>query len=306
MKFTTALVSLVAAVQAGGELYAQHPAEHTVYPEDLVVDYGAYPEYANGDGYGDYFENPAYVQPDYDTEWSNGRLPGPDFNKQCYEFDTCGQIWDQDSYEYRVEVEAKLLVGIEALKESIQMLKSNMALSEQNIMDNNMSIRMNQRMIYANMDDIITSIPISQARVGVLQGRALSAQVALEEDLTALVLYCQQFAWAPEMVAPCAEILICSGRELPYRTALPVVEYVDEYIHQEPYAEPYREESYDQYPVEQVMPEEMYYEEMPQQVYPEDVYYEEMPQQVYPEEVYYEEMPQQMYPEEQYYDGPMY
>ena len=161
MKFTTALVSLVAAVQAGGELYAQHPAEHTVYPEDLVVDYGAYPEYANGDGYGDYFENPAYVQPDYDTEWSNGRLPGPDFNKQCYEFDTCGQIWDQDSYEYRVEVEAKLLVGIEALKESIQMLKTQMAIAEQNIMDNNMSIRMNQRNIYYNMDDIITSIPIS-------------------------------------------------------------------------------------------------------------------------------------------------
>ena len=165
---------------------------------------------------------------DYSTEWSDGQLPTPDFNKQCYEFDTCDQIWDQSDYAARVEIEAKLLVSIEALKESVQLLKSNMALAEQNIMDNNMSIRLNQREIYRNMDSIITSIPISQARVGVLQGRAHAAQMAIDEDLAALVLYCQQFAWAPEMVAPCAEVLVCAGRELQYRTMFPVVEFVYE------------------------------------------------------------------------------
>ena len=157
MKFTTAIVALVSAVSAQ---YDQYPADHSAYPE-VYPEYGEYPQYTQGEGYDDYFAYPDYVTPDYDTEWSDGRLPGPDFNKQCYEFDTCDQIWDQESYEYRVEVEAKLLVGIEALKESIQMLKTQMAIAEQNIMDNNMSIRMNQRNIYYNMDDIITSIPIS-------------------------------------------------------------------------------------------------------------------------------------------------
>lgn len=118
------------------------------------------------------------------------------------------------------------MVAIEGLKESVALLKMNMAAAEQNIMENNMSIRINQRNIYTNMDNIITSIPVSQARVGVLQGRAHAAQMAIDEDLAALTLYCQQFAWAPEMVAPCAEVLICAGRELPYRTMFPVVELV--------------------------------------------------------------------------------
>ena len=134
-----------------------------------------------------YFEYSDYKAPDYETEWTDGSLPSPDFNKQCYEFDTCSEIWDQDEYATRVEVEAKLLVAIEALKESVQLLKMNMAAAEQNIMENNMSIRINQRNIYTNMDNIITSIPISQARVGVLQGRAHAAQMAIDEDLAALV-----------------------------------------------------------------------------------------------------------------------
>ena len=92
---------------------------------------------------------------------------------------------------------------------------------------------------------IITSIPISQARVGVLQGRAHAAQMAIDEDLAALVLYCQQFAWAPEMVAPCAEILVCGGRQLPYRTMFPVVEYVEEYYPEDHYPEDgYMEQPY--------------------------------------------------------------
>lgn len=266
MKYTSALIALVSVANAVSEPYMEaYPADPYMapYPEDpyadmqgqysVYPDYGEYPAYTQGEGYDDYFQYENYVKPDYDTEWANDKLPGPDFNKQCYEFNTCEQIWDQDAYEYRVEVEAKLLVGIEALKESVQMLKVNMARSEQNIMDNNMSIRLNQRNIYANMDAIITSLPISQSRVGVLQGRARSAQGALDEDLAALVLYCQQFAWAPEMVAPCAEILVCAGRELPYRTQFPVVEYVEEYIEPE-----YMEPEYMPMPEPEYYPEEEY------------------------------------------------
>jgi len=260
MKFTLALAlaSVASAVetmtQQGGYMedpYADPYADQQYY-EDPYADQQYYEDpYADQQYYEDpalanmgydpyqeaeyveappgYWEYPNYVMPDYSTEWSNDQLPSPDFNRQCFDFDTCNQIWDQDEYAYRVEVEAKLLVTIESLKEAIQLLKLNMAAAEQNIMDNNMSIRINQRNIYMNMDNIITSIPISQARVGVLQGRAHAAQMQLDEDLSALVLYCQQFAWAPEMVNSCAEILVCAGRELPYRTRFPVVEYVEEY-----------------------------------------------------------------------------
>ena len=225
--------------------YMQDPYMQDPYMEGPDIHYDPQPDPVYTEAPEGYWEYPNYVAPDYATEWSDGSLPGPDFNKQCYEFDTCNQIWDQDEYANKVEVEAKLLVSIEALKEAIQLLKLNMAAAEQNIMDNNMSIRINQRNIYANMDAIITSIPISQARVGVLQGRAHAAQMAIDEDLAALVLYCQQFAWAPEMVAPCAEILVCGGRQLPYRTMFPVVEYVEEYYPEDHYPEDgYMEQPY--------------------------------------------------------------
>ena len=122
-------------------------------------------------------------------------------------------------------VEAELLVSLESLKESIMILNLNLAQAERNIMDNNMAIRINQRNIYANMDAIITSIPVSQARTGMLQGMARDAQGALDEDLAALVLYCQQFAWAPEMVGACAGVLTCAGRELRYRVNFPIIDY---------------------------------------------------------------------------------
>lgn len=74
--------------------------------------------------------------------------------------------------------------------------------------------------------------------------------MALDEDLAALVLYCQQFAWAPEMVGQCAEILVCGGRQLPYRTMFPVVEYVEEYPQEQyqEYPQEYPQEQYQEYP----------------------------------------------------------
>ena len=69
------------------------------------------------------------------------------------------------------------------------------------------------------------------------------------------------------MVAPCAEILVCAGRELPYRTALPVVEYV----YEEPAYNPEPE-----YHPEPAYPEEQYYEPVYDE-YPQDQYYEQAP-----------------------------
>ena len=45
--------------------------------------------------------------------------------------------------------------------------------------------------------------------------------MALEEDKQALTLYCQQFAFAPNMVDPCSDILICNDSEIEYKYGFP-------------------------------------------------------------------------------------
>ena len=69
MKFTSALAS-VAGLAVGTSLTQQY-----------------------GDDYATYFQYPDYVTPEYTAEYTNGALPGPDYNRQCYEFDTCDQIF---------------------------------------------------------------------------------------------------------------------------------------------------------------------------------------------------------------------
>lgn len=54
-----------------------------------------------------------------------------------------------------------------------------------------------------------------------LQDRAQEAQLALEEDKQALILYCQQFAFSPEMVEPCEDILICNESEVDFKYPFP-------------------------------------------------------------------------------------
>jgi len=42
-------------------------------------------------------------------------------------------------------------------------------------------------------------------------------QETLDEDRALLVLYCQQFAFAVDMVGPCADLLTCLDTELDYK-----------------------------------------------------------------------------------------
>lgn len=77
-------------------------------------------------------------------------------------------IFSEEDYEHRVAVEAELLVALEGLKEAVMVMNLELTAAEQQIMDNNMSIRLNQQMIYRNMDMILTVVPVSQARVGQL------------------------------------------------------------------------------------------------------------------------------------------
>ena len=60
-----------------------------------------------------------YLRPGPDS------LPGPDFNKQVYEFDETKQIWHQSNYTERVKVEAEILVTLEALKTSTRFMNED-------------------------------------------------------------------------------------------------------------------------------------------------------------------------------------
>lgn len=67
------------------------------------------------------------------------------------------------------------------------------------------------------IDDNDHEIDDQRYRVKRLQKECRYCEARLTEDRDALVLYCQQFAWANDMIGACADILTCAGTELPYR-----------------------------------------------------------------------------------------
>merc|ERR1712032_491553 len=60
-------------------------------------------------------------------------------------------------------------------------------------------------------------IKSQQKKVKKLMRTCRQCQEELEENRDVLVLHCQQFAFAKDMVGPCADILTCRGTDLPYR-----------------------------------------------------------------------------------------
>ena len=55
-------------------------------------------------------------------------------------------------------------------------------------------------------------------RIRRLQKKARRTQSSMaEEDRYVLILYCQQFAFAEDMVGACADILTCAETQLPYK-----------------------------------------------------------------------------------------
>ena len=93
-----------------------------------------------------YFNYNSYRKPDYSKEKSRSgeKLPGPDFNKQVYDFDERKHIWDQNDYEERVKVEAELMVALEALKSSVNYLTIDIGKLDQIIAHQYKKISSNQ------------------------------------------------------------------------------------------------------------------------------------------------------------------
>ena len=53
-------------------------------------------------------------------------------------------------------------------------------------------------------------------KINGLEDKCHSIEHQLSENRDALVLYCQQFSFATEMVRPCADVLTCRDRQLHY------------------------------------------------------------------------------------------
>jgi len=81
---------------------------------------------------------------------------------------------------------------------------------------------------------MITTFDAYANRVTNMLDACHNADHMIDENRRALVLYCQQFAFAPEMAGPCANLLICYERQLPYRYNFPATYVPTHYTHHGP------------------------------------------------------------------------
>lgn len=163
-----------------------------------------------------YYTNPGYHAPSYETEYGEV-LPGADFNKQVWQFNTDKQIWDQNDYEERVKVEAEMLVALEAMKDAVHDLDRDIDQIDYRNHDQEQRIGANQQDVWDNHQKVHESLDAVYHRVEHLQETCQHTEYELEEAKDALILYCQQYAFASYMVAPCAEILSCRDTQLSIR-----------------------------------------------------------------------------------------
>lgn len=112
------------------------------------------------------------------------------------------------------------MVALEAIREALVDLDHDIDDLEDCISDNDSGIDHNHDGIDLNdhgIDENDEELDDQNYRLKRILKQMRRGQGALDEDRDALVLYCQQFAFAPDMVAACADILTCNGTRLPYR-----------------------------------------------------------------------------------------
>ena len=112
------------------------------------------------------------------------------------------------------------MISLEAIRESLVELDYQIDYLEDCIDDNNHDIDRNYYGINDNdkgIDYNDREIDDQNYRLKRLQKQCRICDARLWEDRDALVLYCQQFAWAKDMVGACADILTCRGTQVPWR-----------------------------------------------------------------------------------------
>merc|ERR1712060_902564 len=161
-----------------------------------------------------------YHYDDAGADYHHGDVPTGDFWHQVDEFNEWNVIWDQDHYEHRLEQEAELMVALEALREDLVHLDHDIddlddciSHCEHDCSENDECIANNDHGISDNDHEISDQ----EHRVERLCRKCRKHQRELDEDRDFLVLHCQQFAFAKDMVGACADILTCAGTQLAYR-----------------------------------------------------------------------------------------
>ena len=144
----------------------------------------------------------------------------PDFDHSVAHFDKDKSIFNQVSYEETVHAQAEMLVTLEALAKEVTKLQLDLAHIETLIYGNSNDA-------HDNMDDVLdnredggfnrhTYAGMAE-RTHILQDKCYYNQHQIDDNRHALWLYCQQFAFAPDMVGACGSVLSCKDTQLPYR-----------------------------------------------------------------------------------------
>lgn len=112
------------------------------------------------------------------------------------------------------------MVSLEAIREALVDLDYNIDYLEDCVDENQNDIDRNHYGINDN-DDAIDyndrAIDDQRYQLKRLQKQCRYCDARLWEDRDFLVLYCQQFAYAKDMVGACADILTCRGTQVPFR-----------------------------------------------------------------------------------------
>jgi hypothetical protein len=158
--------------------------------------------------------------PDHHDDHYHGDVPSADFWGQVDDYNPWEEDLTQGDYEGRLATEAQLMVALEAIREILVDLDYEIDNLEDHISENDDRIRDNDEGIDRNDDGIAENdaeISDQEYRVKRLNKRCQRYQARLEEDRQFLELHCQQFAFAPDMVGACADILTCIDTRLSYR-----------------------------------------------------------------------------------------
>ena len=150
----------------------------------------------------------------------HGNLPSSDFDRNVHEFNAWATINDQHAYEERLETEAELMIALEALREALVEIDHDIDDLDSCVSDNDDGISDNDHGRHHCDDEISENedeISDQEDRVKDLQYRCRAASAAGNGYRNVLVLHCQQFAFATDMVGACADILTCADTRLSYR-----------------------------------------------------------------------------------------
>ena len=165
----------------------------------------------------EHYHDEHHDEPEFATN-----VPLGDFWRQVDEFDAWEEIWGQPEYEERLDQEATLMIALEAMRDAlvdldhdIDNLEDCVSSNDDGIADNFDHIQDNDYRVGISKND--DEIHDQDYRIRHLQDLCRDCDRTLREDREFLVLHCQQFAFASDMVGACADILTCRDTELYYK-----------------------------------------------------------------------------------------